>query len=119
MSVYITISDKLVNDLDRLIEERKYRISPRWSFQDRLARFVQMHFEQRENCMDLDDARCVCDMILLKHNGSSSVSIASILSELQNSTKRHVYVGRNGKMNITVRYGTHPMVTRSQSISHQ
>jgi hypothetical protein len=111
------ISNKLVNDLNRLIEERQYRISPRWSFEDRLARFVQMHFEERGTCMDLEDAHCICDMILLKHTGNRSASVEAILSELQNSTKRRVHVGRNGKMNVTVSYGTHPMATRSQTVA--
>jgi hypothetical protein len=109
---------KLVNDLDRMIEERKYRISPRWSFEDRLARFIQMHFEEQGHSMDLDDARCVCDMILLKHGGNRAASIVSILSELQNSTKRRVEMGRNGEMRVTVRYGTHPMTTRSQGLTN-
>ena len=111
----MTISNKLANDMDRLIEQRNYRISPRWSFEDRLARFVQMHFEKQGHSMDLDDARCVCDMILLKNNGNRNATFAAILNELQNSTKRSVQMGRNGEMKITVRYGTHPMATRSQT----
>jgi hypothetical protein len=102
-------------ELDRMIEQRNYRISPRLSFEDRLARFIQMHYEAQGQSMDLDDARCICDMILLKHNGNKNVSIASMLSELQNTNKRSVQMGRNGIMKVTIHRGTHPMMTRSQT----
>lgn len=111
----LAISNKLVNSLNTLIEERNYRISPRWSFEDRLARFVQLHFEQNGKSMDHENARCICDMILLKHNGNSNTSVASILSELQSNNKRRVQFESNGKMKVTITYATHPMITRSQS----
>lgn len=117
MPNHFAISNKLATDLNTLIEERQYRISPRWCFEDRLARFVQMHFEEMSQSMDLEDARCICNLILLKHNGKTNASIASILSELNNNTKRRVQVGSNGKMKVTITYATHPMVTRSQTVS--
>jgi hypothetical protein len=117
MPNHFAVSTKLANDLNTLIEQRQYRISPRWCFEDRLARFIQMHFEEKGQCMELEDARCICNLILLKHSGNSNGSINSILSELQSSTKRRVQVGSNGKMKVTINYATHPMVTRSQNIA--
>jgi hypothetical protein len=79
--------------MDRLIKQKGYRISPRWSLEDRMARFIQLYFEEKGRHIDFEEARCVCNLVFLKNNGDLIPTLERIVKDI----------------------GYHPMITRSKA----
>ncbi len=79
--------------MDRVIKQKGYRISPRWSLEDRTARFIQLYFEEQGRNIDFEEARCICGLIQMKNDGDFMLTLSRIVNDI----------------------GYHPMVTRSKA----
>jgi hypothetical protein len=104
----------LENQLNAAIAERGYRISPRASLGDRLARYVQLTYSTRGREVDTEEAQAVAAMMMMKH---STASLEDDIQEPPTKRRRTVRVNEEGDMRVTIG-GGHCMTRRSQ-VAHQ
>ena len=64
----MNMNNSLVNVLNNAIDKHGFRISPRLSLGDRLARYTQLYYESQGRWIDEDDARTAASMMMLKHS---------------------------------------------------
>lgn len=109
---------QLEQQLNDAIVARGYRISPRTTLEERLARYI--HNENR-NIMDVEDARIVVTLLHMKYRGNKRAILESVLenrlegiqeAELPRST---VHLGAHPMVRRSQTQSTHPMMRRSQS----
>ncbi len=62
------MNNSLVNALNDAIDKHGFRISPRLSLGDRLARYTQLYYESQGRWVDDDDARAAASMMMLKYS---------------------------------------------------
>ena len=62
------MNNSLVNALNDAIAKHGFRISPRLSLGDRLARYTQLYYESQGRWVDDDDARAAASMMMLKYS---------------------------------------------------
>ncbi len=100
----------LENQLNAAIAERGYRISPRASLGDRLARYIQLKYSTNGREIDNDEAQSVAAMMMMKH---STASLEGEIEEPPAKRRRTVRVNDEGDMRVTIG-GSHCMTRRSQ-----
>jgi hypothetical protein len=100
----------LENQLNAAIAERGYRISPRASLADRLARYIQLKYSANGREVDNEEAQAVAVMMMMKH---STASLEGEIEEPPAKRRRTVRVNDEGDMRVTIG-GSHCMTRRSQ-----
>ena len=64
----MNMNNSLTNALNDAIDKHGFRISPRLSLGDRLARYTQLYYESQGRWVDDDDARAAASMMMLKYS---------------------------------------------------
>lgn len=77
--------------MDTVIKQKGYRISPRWSLEDRVARFIQIYFEEKGRHIDFEEARCICGLVQMQSDGD----IIEVLSRIVKDINYHPMVTRS------------------------
>ena len=112
---------QLEQQLNDAIVARGYRISPRTSLEERMARYV---YNENRDAMDLEDARIAVTLLQLKYRGNKKAILESILGnrservEEAELTRTTVNVTANAAHSMVRRSqmnSAHPMVRRSQT----
>ncbi len=62
------MNNSLLNALNNAIDKHGFRVSPRLSLGDRLARYTQLYYESQGRWIDDDDARAAASMMMLKYS---------------------------------------------------
>lgn len=111
--------------LDKAIEEKGFRISPRLSMEDRLARYIELSANARGDSVTTEESHAAATMILMETNDKCSCSDDSMENETPRRSQRlrnraafmepmRTVSETTSGMRVTLNTGAHPMVRRSQ-----
>ena len=65
------MNQSLTIALNDAIVKHGFRISPRMSLGDRLARYTQLYYESKGRWIDEDDSRAAASMLMMKYGDKS------------------------------------------------
>lgn len=117
----MNMNNSLTNALNDAIAKHGFRISPRLSLGDRLARYTQLYYESQGRWVDEDDARAAASMLMLKysetnHNPRTDKMFTSTV--VPPNAPRRPEPHKSKSISFT-NQGTHSMTRRSQVSPHQ
>lgn len=121
-------STNFESQLNAAIEEKGYRISPRLSLEDRLARYIQLSWSDRGDSLNSDEIKAVAAMMLLKNSEKTDWTDLDNQTKTNDSFESHttseprrssrlanrIVTTNNDNLRITFATGSHPMMRRSQ-----
>jgi len=104
----MNMNQSLTIALNDAITKHGFRVSPRMSLGDRLARYTQLYYESKGRWVDEDDSRAAASMLMMKYGDKNEKGHQARTDKIFNdppATPR--------------RTEGHSMTRRSQVASHQ